>query len=104
MTGTTTDPKDPRLSRGVDEEPRPQAERYLVLSPDERRKGYVRPLRTVYIHTTCGSQTRMGHDIAATYARDPSFYGATYCCHCMMHRPVGEHGEFVWEDGTKVGT
>jgi hypothetical protein len=47
----------------------------------------------------------MGQAIAETYARDPKFYGATYCVHCDMHRPVGPDGEFVW-DGTdeKVGT
>ena len=41
--------------------------------------------------------------IAATYARDPKFYGATFCINCRMHRPVGPDGEFVWDDGTKVG-
>lgn len=53
----------------------------------------------------CGSVTTMGQKIAETYARDPSFYGATFCCHCGTHPPVGSHGEFVWE-GTdeRVGT
>jgi hypothetical protein len=50
----------------------------------------------------------MGQALAETYARDPRFYGATYCVSCGMHRPVGEHGEFVWLDGIvpddKVGT
>lgn len=45
----------------------------------------------------------MGIAIAETYARQPSFYGATYCVHCQMHLPVGEHGEFIWEDRSKVG-
>lgn len=31
-------------------------------------------------------------------ARDPSFYGATYCVGCRLHRPVGKHGEFTWLD------
>lgn len=31
-------------------------------------------------------------------ARDPSFYGSTYCCGCRMHRPVGAAGEFTWLD------
>jgi hypothetical protein len=46
----------------------------------------------------------MGQAIAETYARDPHFYGATFCVRCSKHRPVGEDGEFVWDDGTKVGT
>ena len=53
----------------------------------------------------CGSVTTMGRALAETYARDPKFYGGTFCCHCGKHFPVGEHGEFVWE-GTdeRVGT
>lgn len=53
----------------------------------------------------CGAVTTMGRELAETYARDPHFYGATYCCGCGMHRPVGAAGEFVW-DGTqqRVGT
>lgn len=77
---------------------------YWVLSDEERAKGFVRPVRTSYIHTTCGSATRMGIRIAETYARDPKFYGATMCVNCRNHFPVGENGQFVWEDGTKVGT
>jgi hypothetical protein len=42
----------------------------------------------------CGTVTTMGQVLAETYARDPMFYGSTYCCHCQMHRPVEE---FVWE-------
>lgn len=42
--------------------------------------------------------------ISETYARDPSFYGATYCVGCKGHFPVGENGEFHWEDGQKVGS
>jgi hypothetical protein len=53
----------------------------------------------------CGAVTSMNHAIAETYARNPSFYGATYCVNCMKHLPVGKLGEFVW-DGTdeRVGT
>jgi hypothetical protein len=46
----TTDKNDPRLGRGVDEKPTPQNEVYLVLSEEEIAKGYVRPVRTTYIH------------------------------------------------------
>ncbi len=53
----------------------------------------------------CNDKTRMNRAIAETYARDPKFYGGTYCSHCGTHFRVGEHGEFVWL-GTdeRVGT
>lgn len=98
MTGITTDHNNPALGHGWDDEPVPQNEKYLVLSEEERSKGFVRPVRRKYIHLTCGGVTSMGQTIAETYARDPKFYGSTYCVHCKMHRPVGEHGEFVWDD------
>lgn len=69
---------------------------YLVLSEEERAKGFVRPVRRTYVHLKCATVTTMGPAIAETYARDPKFYGATYCLHCRNHFPVGEHGEFVW--------
>jgi len=50
----------------------------------------------------CGAITIMAPDIAETYARNPTFYGATYCIRCQMHLPVNE---FVWsDDGTAVGS
>lgn len=155
MMPTTTDPNDPRLERGADEKPRPQAEAYLVLSEEERAKGFVRPLRRSYRHVGppgpkyplrdltgeekerwagtgyvkyeaypesaapalgelwtqerldkvakgCGTVTIMAPAIAETYARDPKFYGATYCMGCQMHLPVAE---FVWDDdGSVVGS
>lgn len=102
--GVTDDPTDPRLTRGVDDAPRDQAEVYLVLSDEERAKGFVRPVRTQYRHDICGAVTTMGQAIAETYARDPHFYGATYCATCRIREPVGEHGEFRWLDGPRVGT
>lgn len=100
--GITDDRNDPALSNiGADG----MQEKYLVLSEEERTKGYIRPLRRSYRHLACGTVTTMGLAIAETYARDPKFYGGTYCAGCRDHFPVGEHGEFVW-DGTdeKVGT
>lgn len=153
--GLTTDPNDPRLGRGVDDAPIAQHEVYLVLSEDERARGFVRPLRRSYIHVGpagprfatreldaeqrsghldetyvafepypeemapaigrywsqaqldavgkgCGSETTMGLALCETYAREPHFYGATYCCSCAKHLPVAE---FTWaEDGQRVGT
>lgn len=98
----TTDPNDPRLGYGADDEAKPQNEAYLVLSDEERAKGFVRPVRRSYIHKTCNTMTSMGSAIAETYARNPKFYGATYCVHCQKHLPVSE---FVWvDDGTVVGS
>lgn len=153
----TTDRDDPRLGHGPDDTPGPQNDVYLVLSDEERAKGFVRPVRRSYQHVGiagpqhalrdltpeerdrfgtefakyeeypegarsfagrfwtqaeldrigkgCGTVTTMGHALAETYARQPAFYASTYCCTCMMHRPVGRDGEFVWE-GTneRVGT
>lgn len=53
----------------------------------------------------CGAVTSMSQDIAETYARDPRYYGSTFCVQCRVHLPVGEGGEFVWiDDGSRVGT
>lgn len=154
-TYLTTDPTDPRLKEP--ETPGRQNDVYLVLSEEERKKGFQRPVRSAYRHVGlprpknalidisaeekrkyeefgyvkfekypdgssvfgrywsqaqidkieagCGAVTRMGRALSETYARNPSFYGATFCVGCGVHLPVGEHGEFVWEeDGTRVGT
>lgn len=159
----TTDPRDPRLGHGADAGPVPQNEAYLVLSEEERAKGYTRPLRLSYRHVGapgpcrplrdltgeeaeryagigyvgyedyegteghalgrfwtqsqldaigqgCGTVTTMGREIAESYSANPGFYGTTYCCGCMRHRPVGPRGEFTWiepdgsEAGNRVGT
>ena len=99
--GLTTDPTDPRLTHGADPAdggPVEQAEVYLVLSEAERAQGFVRPVRTSYWHTVCGKVTTMAVPLAETYARDPGYYGATFCAHCRQHRPVGAAGEFHWVD------
>lgn len=131
---------------------------YIVLTAEERAKGFVRPVRRSYRHTGlrlpsnlrdltpeeverhgkygyvkfqpypperspsvglywtkadmervgkgCGSVTTMGLALAETYAREPHFYSGTMCVNCGAHFPVGEKGEFVWDDGTDelVGT
>jgi len=95
----TDDPNHPDLGvRG----PNGQNKAYLVLSEAERAKGFVRPLRRSYIHTECGGKTTMGLALCETYARNPKFYGATFCSSCGAHFPVGE---FKWsEDGHVLGT
>ena len=85
--------------------PNGQQKGYVVLSDDERAKGFVRPVRNAYKHLACGGVTTMGDALAETYARDPAFYSGTFCAVCGSHFPVGEDGQFVW-NGTeeKVGT
>jgi hypothetical protein len=78
---------------------------HWILSEDERAKGFVRPVRRKYQHVKCGTVTTMGIAIAETYARDPKFYGRTFCCHCGGYFAVGADGEFVWDETEeKVGT
>lgn len=127
--------------------PNGQQEGYVVLTPAERAKGFVKPLRRSYLHIgapaaptnlrdltpgeielysaygyakfeeygdsgggpegkfwtkpeldragkRCGAITTMAHSIAETYARDPHFYGGTFCCNCGQHFPLNE---FTWE-------
>lgn len=100
---------------------------YIVLCPDERAKGFTRPYRDAYRHVGrlvnivlneedmkdaciprshringCGTVTTMGKALSETYARDPKFYGSTFCCHCQKHLPVSE---FIWtRDGLEVGS
>lgn len=99
--GITDDRNDPDLGYGSNDEPVPMNKKYLVLSEDERKLGFVRPYRATYTHIKCGHTTTMNRAIAETYARQPSFYGATYCVHCSKHRPLSE---FTWLDGSQVGS
>lgn len=143
----TTNPEDPRLGWGQDETPTEQNEVYLILSEEERAKGFIRPVRMAYVHigkprpkyplrdltdaekehhegqgyvkfeeypeserpklgkywtqaqldsieNGCGTLTIMAREFAETYARNPQFYGSTYCVGCKKHLPVSE---FVWD-------
>lgn len=97
--GITDDPNDPNLKIT---EGSGMQKAYLVLSEEERARGFVRPVRRSYLHTTCGAITTMGLALCETYARQPNFYGATFCSHCGLHAPVGE---FRWDaDGEVVGS
>jgi hypothetical protein len=94
-----------------------QQKGYIVLSEEERKKGFVRPVRRSYVHVGkppegqtfeypirkifpggCGTRTTMGLAIAETYARDPGFYSGTFCCSCGGHFPLDQ---FVWEGTTE---
>lgn len=94
MSISTDDRNDPGL--GVRNPATGMDKSYLVLSEEERAKGFVRPVRRSYRHLTCGTVTTMAQALAETYARQPSFYGATFCAGCRTHR------RFVFEDELEV--
>lgn len=151
--------KDPPLAPAPTEEKLPDGQHadHWVLSPKERAKGFVRPVRYRYRHVGppgpqhptrpltdaererygegyecfeeypvgvdgygrlwssadleavgkgCGKVTKMyGEALAETYARQPDYYGRTFCVGCREYLPVGEAGEFVWvRGGERVGT
>lgn len=91
----TTNAADSRLGKKGEDG---QMETYFVLSEEERTKGFVRPVRTTYIHTTCGQATSMATEIAESFAKDPKMYSQTFCSKCKDHLPVSE---FIWK-GTNV--
>ena len=50
----------------------------------------------------CGVVTSMPSRCAETYARDPSYYGSTFCCGCGGYFSVRE---FVWDNSNeRVGS
>lgn len=120
-----------------------QQKDYVVLTPEERAKGFVRTVRQTYVHVGarpkyatrdltseerarhkdemyvlyeeyppelhpvvgrywtqkmlnngCNGVTKMSREIAETYARQPDFYGGTFCVWCGTHLPLEQ---FVWE-------
>jgi hypothetical protein len=84
-----------------------QQKDYVILSAEERKKGFVRPVRRTYRHILCGSTTTMNQSIAETYARDPTFYSGTFCCQCHKHFDLVIEGvaQFLWiDDETAVGS
>jgi hypothetical protein len=118
----TTDGRPPEEARASQTNETGQHPSYIVLCAEERAKGFVRPYRDAYKHVGpltqlvndagedthlvrsggCGRVTTMGRALSETYARDPSFYGATFCVTCNQHFPVAE---FVWTaDGAQVGS
>lgn len=98
----TTNGEAPSKVRAEQTEPTGQHKSYIVLCEEERAKGFVRPYRDAYKHLSCGTVTTMGRALSETYARDPSFYGKTFCVRCNQHLPVAD---FVWTaDGQPVGS
>jgi len=103
----TTDRHDPALRKIIEEDPRKgQQEDYLVLSDEERAKGFVLPVYRSYRHMKCGCDTHMGLAWRETYARDPTFYGGAFCVHCGAQFPfrTAEGPQFYWvgDDGERT--
>lgn len=139
---------DPNTDDHKELKPNGQQKDYVVLTEEERAKGFVRPVRTSYIHigerpkyplrdlTTeeqeihkdskylkyeeypksesplcgkfwtekqlssgCGYETVMNYEIAETYARNPAFYGSTYCVGCAFHYPLNQ---FRWSGSDQL--
>ena len=91
--GLTSDRSNPGLRKI---KPDGQQETYLVLSAEERAKGFVMPVCREYRHLACGTKTTMGQAIAETYARNPKFYGGTFCVCC------GAHFDLLKPDGSRA--
>jgi hypothetical protein len=73
-------------------------EKYPEGSPEAEAGRVGRFWTQEQLDSGCGAKTTMSQALAETYARDPSFYGATFCSACRNHFPVAE---FVW-DGTDI--
>jgi hypothetical protein len=72
------------------------------LTQSEKDRGFFRPLRYRHVHKFCKKETLLSEMMAITYALDPKFNRATYCCHCLSYFPVSN---FYWgEDNSDVGT
>lgn len=100
MTTTSGEPVEQVVTRQQGE--RGLRGSYVILAPEERAKGFVRPVRLSYIHVRCSTRTNMAKAIAETFARDPQFYTHTFCVRCDTHVPVGE---CIWEaDASPVGS
>ena len=104
----TTNRNDPLLSELHFDGPfKGQQKAYLTLNEEELSKGFVNPVRYRYRHLKCGTTTTVGLTIAETYARDPKFYGGTFCCTCGKHFNLGPpwNPNFIWtSDNSPVGT
>ena len=68
---------------------------WVATSPELAR------LKQTGYYKGCGGSTTMALPLAETYARDPWFYGGTFCVHCHAHFGLEE---FVWEDGEPMDT
>lgn len=77
---------------------------FPALSAEETARGFIRPLRNIYRHSTCRGATVITWDVAESFARDPEFH-VVVRCGCCGWKPAAE---FTWFgsdcDGWVVGT
>ncbi len=88
---------------GSHKELRPDGQQrgYIVLTPEERAKGFVQPVRNSYRHLPCGGVTTMGQGLSETYARNPWFYSGTFCTTCGTHYDLSQF-EWVGSNGESL--
>ena len=72
---------------------------YYEKYPDSERPAVGRYWTVKDLATGCNTVTTMGLALSETYAREPHFYGFTYCVHCSKHLPVQE---FRWTADDQV--
>ena len=72
--------------------------KYEEYPEDSGENGQGRFWTQAELDSGCGTVTTMGLALAETYAREPRYYGSTFCCNCNDHIGVKE---FVWE-GTEI--
>lgn len=85
---------------GVSPQPKGRAE----VSAAERSRGFVKPVRRIYVHDKCGVKTNLSMDMAERFAADPNFYEGAFCDNCRQHFYFGQPGgSFHWDGGEKLG-
>lgn len=89
--GLTTDPKHEDLGHGADTKPVPQNKCYLVLSEEERAKGFVRPVRRSYVHAGIAGPKHPVRDLDA--AQLERFKDEAYVK--FEAYPAGTHGSAI---------
>ncbi|MFO0851530.1 MAG: hypothetical protein U0871_23670 [Gemmataceae bacterium] len=69
---------------------------HVTLPPEDRRRGRLDGVPTVYVHRRCGEATRMPDDVIRSYLKNPFLYnGETFCCGCNAYVPWRQ---CRWED------
>ena len=93
-------PRGPTRDLMPEESERYLGQNYVAFEPYPDDDGIAGRFWTAeQLRSGCGACTTMGIAIAETYAREPKFYGSTFCAGCKKHLPVAE---FVWAGTDEV--
>src|SRR5690349_7345207 len=78
-------PANPLREITEDEKLRYGAAGYIAFEeyPKDEHAATGRYWTLAQLNSGCGTPTTMGRALSETYARDPKFYGSTYCVHCQ---------------------